>query len=547
VNTASPVLKHALAALLLALPLLTASCARKGPDYRAIPDAAAVADGGEEVSGSAGDADKLNPILVGDATSQGICDSVFNGLTRYNPKLQLEGALAESWEVRDKGLTLVFHLRHGVRWHDGQPFTSADVKFTVDSIMDTRVASPAKSLFDLVSRIETPDDWTVVARYKKAFAPALEAWGMDIIPRHLLLGHDLNTDPFNRHPVGTGPYVFRSWTDKQSVVLDANPDYWEGKVHIATQVLRIIPDPSTQLLELKAGGIDGMTLQPDQYLTGTSDEAFGRVVRKFRYPGLHLYTYLAFNLARPPFDDLKVRWALSSAIDRTELIQGVMQGLARPCSGPYSPLMQAYDQSVQPVALDLTKAAALLDQAGWALGPDGLRHKGGRAFEFKLITNSGNTPRVKTVEIMQQQFAKLGVKADVLTYEWSTFVSSHIDNHDFDAAVLGWQLSMDPDQYSVFHSSQTHAGEENFVSLKDAEVDRLLEQGRTTFDPAKRTATYRALHRRIAELQPYAFLYAPDDLSALSLKFQGLVETDTGHDWYSPTHWYIPRSVQKAP
>jgi peptide/nickel transport system substrate-binding protein len=532
--------------LIASLGLLAlAACAKHGPDYSAIPDKDVVADGGTQVSASAGDASTLNPILVTDLTSQGVCDSVFDGLTRYNPKLQLEGALAERWEVKDGGKTILFHLRHGVTWHDGAPFTSADVKFTVDSIMDPKVASPAKSLFDLVSAIETPDEYTVVVRYKRAYAPALESWAQEIIPKHLLAGKDLNTDPFNRHPVGTGAYLFKSWTDKQSIELVANPHYWDGPVHIARQVLRFVPEPSTQLLELKRGGIDGMTLQPDQFLKECEGPDFERTNQKYRFPGLHQYTYLAFNLARPPFDDVRVRWALSGAIDRDELIQGVMQGLARPCSGPYSPLMQAYDPSVKPVALDLTKSAQLLDQAGWKLGPDGLRHKGGKAFEFSLLTNTGNAPREKAVLIMQQQFLKLGVKADVQTLEWSTFNSVHLDKHDFDAAVVGWNLSLDPDQYSIFHSSQTHVGELNFVGLKDAQVDRLLEQGRTTFDPAKRTAIYRAFHRRIAALQPYAFLYAPDDLSALSRKFQGLLVTDTGYGWYSNTRWYIPASCQK--
>jgi peptide/nickel transport system substrate-binding protein len=525
--------------------LALAACAKQGPDYTNIPDAAVVADGGAEVTASAGDASTLNPILVTDMTSLGICNSVFDGLTRYNPKLQLEGDLAERWEVKDAGKTIVFHLHHGVKWHDGAPFTSADVKFTIDSIMDPKVASPDKSSFDLLDKVETPDDYTVVARYKKAYAPALEAWGQLIIPKHLLAGKDLNTDPFNRHPVGTGAYRFQSWTDKQSIVLTANPDYWDGKVHIQTQVLRFVPEPSTQLLELKRGGIDAMTLQPDQYLKETDGPSFERTNAKVRFAGMHQYTFLAFNLARPPFDDVRVRLALSGAIDRDELIQGVMQGLARPCSGPYSPMMQAYDQSVKPVALDLTKSARLLDEAGWKLGTDGMRHKDGKPLEFGLITNTGNAPREKTVLILQQQFLKLGVKADVQTMEWSVFNTARLDKRDFDAAVLAWNLTLDPDQYSIFHSSQTHPSEQNFVSLKDAQVDKLLEEGRVTFDPAKRTAIYRAFHRRIAELQPYAFLYAPDELSALSRKFQGLLVTDAGNDWYSATRWYIPASCQK--
>lgn len=531
--------------LVLALGLVAAGCGHKVPDYSTIPDAAAVADGGLQVGASAGDADKLNPVMEGDTTSGDIDALVFNGLTRYSPKLVLEGELAESWTVADGGKTITFKLRKGVKWHDGQPLTSADVKFTIDCIMDPKVASPRKSGFDLVSDIQTPDDLTVVVHYKKPFVPALEAWGQGIIPKHLLAGKDLNTDAFNRHPIGTGPYKFKQWKDKQFIELEANPGYWEGKVHIARQILRFVPSPATQLLELKSGGIDSMTLQPDQYLKETAGNDFEKVNKKYRYPGLKTYTYMAFNLARPPFDDIRVRTALSGAIDRKELVDGVMQGFAKPCTGPYSPLMAAYDPSVKGLELDLTRSAKLLDEAGWKLGQDGLRSKEGKPFAFKLLTNSGNSPREKTVLILQQQFAKLGVKAEVQTMEWSTFISAHIDKKDFDCAVLGWSLSLDPDQYSIFHSSQTHEREFNFVSLKDPEVDRLLEQGRITFDPAKRLSIYKAFHRRIAVLQPYAFLYAPDDLSALSRKFQGVLETDTGYGWYAPVRWYIPKSAQR--
>lgn len=531
--------------LLVCLLFAVAGCGKQVPDYRNLSDAGVVADGGVQVSASGADAEKLNPILDGDQTSQDICSEVFNGLVRYNPDLQLEGVLAEKWEVLEAGKKIVFHLRPGVRWHDGQPFTSADVKFTWQSIMDPKVASQRKGDFELISAVDTPDPLTVVVHYKKAFVPALEAWSQEIIPKHLLEGKDQNTDPFSRHPIGTGPYKFKEWKDKQYIELEANPDYFEGKVHITKQLMIFIPSPATQLLELKAAKVDGMVLQPDQYLKETDGEVFDRANRKFRTPGWRSYVYLAFNLARKPFDDVKVRLALSQAIDRQELIDGTMQGLAKPCTGPYAPSMEAYDQSVKPFACDLTKSAQLLDEAGWKLGKDGLRWKDGKPFQFALLTNTGNAPREKAVLILQQQFAKLGIKAEVQTMEWSTFISAHIDKKDFDCAVLGWNISPDPDQFTIFHSSQTGERQFNFVSFKDAQVDKLLEQGRVTFDHQKRIAIYRAFHRRLAELQPYAFLYAPDSLSALSRKFQGLLETDKGYSWYADTRWYIPASAQK--
>jgi peptide/nickel transport system substrate-binding protein len=193
---------------------------------------------------------------------------------------------------------------------------------------------------------------------------------------------------------------------------------------------------------------------------------------------------------------------------------------------------------------DLTQAARLLDSAGWKLGADGVRAKDGKPLAFTIITNEGSEPKEKAVLILQQQFAKLGVKVQVQLIEWSSFNSNYIDKHNFDAALMAWELTLDPDEYQIWHSSQTGPGECNFIDFKDPDTDRLLERGRETFDPAKRIAIYRAFHRRLADLQPVAFLYSPDSLDALSLKFQGLLQTDAGYDWYAPTRWYIPKSVQ---
>jgi peptide/nickel transport system substrate-binding protein len=531
-------------ALGLSAVLALVSCHRGAPDYRNIPDKSTPVAGGTRVLATAGEAALLNPILAHDSASLDLCDEIFNGLVRYNPKLELEGDLAASWQVLDGGRTIVFHLKPGVKWQDGAPFTAEDAKFTVERILDPKVPSPRKSGFDLVESMSVPDPLTLKVRYRKPFAPALEAWSQGLLPKHLLEGKDLVHDPFNRLPIGTGPYRLKEWKDKQFAELEANPEYFGGSVRISRLLVKFIPETATQLLELKTGGIDGMDLQPEQYVNEAKGEAFERSLRSFRFPGMDQYTYLGFNLRKAPFDDVRVRTALSVAIDRQELIQGVMLGLARPCSGPYSPLMQAYDPQVAPLALDLTRSAALLDQAGWRPGPEGVRIKGGKPLEFTILTNKGNSPREKTVLILQQQFLKIGVRVHVQVLEWSDLISNHIDKQSFDAVLLGWQLSLDPDQYPVWHSSQTHPGELNFIGFQDAECDRLLESGRTTFDPHKRIALYRAFHRRLAELQPVAFLYAPDSLSAVSLKFQGLLETDTGYAWEAPTRWWIPKSVQ---
>ena len=240
----------------------------------------------------------------------------------------------------------------------------------------------------------------------------------------------------------------------------------------------------------------------------------------------------------------QVRLALSHAIDREAIISSVVQGYGKACTGPYSPLMSAYNPAVEPVAYDLKLASKILDADGWKLGKDGIREKGGKKLQFGLITNNGSDVRKRIVLILQQQFAKLGVKVDVQTYEWSTFLSNYVNKRNFDCLVMGWQLSLDPDLYAIWNSSQTGEEQFNFISYKNAEVDKLLDEGRVTFDPAKRRSIYRRVHALIAADQPICFLYAPDSLSAVSRKIQGVEVEDSGYAYRWPNKWYIPTSLQ---
>ena len=167
--------------------------------------------------------------MATDSASGDICSLVFNGLLKYDKDLHLIGSLAQSWEVKDGGLRIVFHLRKGVRWHDGEPFTSRDVRFTYQKLADPGVRTPFGADFSLIKKLETPDPYTVEVIYKEPFAPALESWTMGIIPEHIFKNGDINNNPANRHPIGTGPYKFVEWKTDEKIVLAANPDYFEGR------------------------------------------------------------------------------------------------------------------------------------------------------------------------------------------------------------------------------------------------------------------------------------------------------------------------------
>ena len=502
------------------------------------------ATGDAIVVGSIGDASRLLPLLASDSASGEIVGLVFNGLLKYDEQLQVVGDLAQSWQVSDEGLTLTFHLRPNVRWQDGQPLTADDVLFTHQKLIDPAVHTPYSSAYELVQSVEVVDPLTVRIRYREPFAPALESWMMGIIPKHLLEHEDLNTTRFLREPIGTGPYRFRRWNTGELIELRANPDYFEHEPYLGRYLYRIIPDQATLFLEVLTGGVDWTGLSPLQYQRQTDTPYLRQHYRKYRYPSFG-FTYLGYNLQDPRFADLRVRQALSLAIDRPAILDGVLYGLGAVATGPYPKESWAYNPDVPAPARDLAAARALLAQAGWAdHDGDGVVEKNGQPFAFTIITNQGNEVRRQVAELIQQQLKELGLTVKIRIIEWSAFVHEFIDKRRFEALLLGWSLSRDPDLYDLFHSSKTKEGEYNFVSYANPDVDRLLVEGRRTFDQAQRQRIYREVHRRLAEDQPYAFLYVADALPVVHARFRGVRATPIGIG-YNFIDWYVPLDEQR--
>ena len=497
------------------------------------------------VVGSIGDASTLIPVVASDSASHDICGLVYNGLLKYDKDLNLTGDLAESWEISPDRLTITFHLRKGVKWHDGKPFTARDCLFTYKKLIDPNVRTPYSSSFEMVKSAKVIDDYTFQVTYKEPFSPGLSSWTMWIIPEHLLKGEDLNTTPYSRKPVGTGPYTFLYWKTGERIVLKANPHYFEGKPYISRYIYRIIPDQATMFMELKAGGIDEMGLTPYQFKFQTRSALFRKNYRLFRYPSFS-YTYLGYNLKNPLFKSVRVRQALTMAIDREAIIKGVIFGLGQVSTGPFVPSSWAFNPEVKPFPYDPDKAKEILKEEGWwDHDGDGIIDKNGRPFSFTIITNQGNVQRKKCAEIIQENLKKIGVKVEIRIVEWATFLSEFIDKRKFDAVILGWGgLAGDPDPYDIWHSSRTREGEFNFVSYSNPEVDELLVKARRTFDIEERKKYYHRIHYLIYRDQPYTFLYVPDALIALHKRFRGveLGKAGIGHNFIK---WWVPKEEQK--
>ena len=531
-----------LATLILAA-LQLAGCAKGAPEQeKAHVRGGPPAYGDTLVTGSIGEPSTLLPILATDSSSGEIAGLVYNGLLRYDKNYQLEGDLAKSWEVSPNGLRITFHLRRGVKWHDGQEFTSRDVLYTYRVIIDPKTPTAYSEDFKQVQSARAIDPYTFEVTYAKPFAPALASWGMSILPAHLLEGKDITKSPLARSPIGTGPYVFKQWIPLQKVVLEANPDYWEGKPYLSRYVYRIIPDSSTMYMELKAGGLDEMNLSPVQYQRQTNTREFLSRFNKYRYPA-SAYTYLGYNLRLPLFQDRRVRQAITCAINKEEIIQGVLLGMGQIAHGPYKPGTWAYKPKVADFGYDPARAAALLKEAGFLAGSDGILVKDGKRFSFTIMTNQGNDQRLKCALIIQQRLRVVGIEVKIRVMEWASFINNFIDKGQFDAVLLGWTLGQDPDIYDIWHSSKTAPKELNFIHFKDPEVDRLLVEGRGTFDMEQRKKCYYAIQDILAREQPYTFLYVPDALPVVSARIEGIEPAPAGI-FYNLIKWYVPKAEQ---
>jgi len=534
-----------LSVILFLILLLLAGCANEqsnsGSQEKAYKPAAY---GDIIVRGDIGDASNLIPILASDSASHSIAGLIYNGLVKYDKDMNIVGDLAESWDISDDGLVITFHLRKGVKWHDGKPFTAKDVLYTYQVTVDPKTPTAYAGDFLKVKKAEVLDDYTFRVTYDKPFAPSLISWSSAVLPRHLLEGQDITKSSLARHPVGTGPYLFKEWLAGQKIVLVSNADYFEGRPYVDGHVTRIIPDMATMFLELRARNIDMMGLTPLQYTRQTENNLFRQSFDKYRYLAF-AYTYLGYNLKHPFFADKRVRQAISYAINKEEIISGVLLGLGKPATGPYKPGTWAYNENVKTYSYNPQKARELLRAAGWTkTNNDGFLEKDGRPFTFELVTNQGNETRQKCAEIIQRQLKEVGIDVKIRILEWAAFINDFISKRRFEAVILGWTIPLDPDAYDVWHSSKTAPEELNFISYKNPEVDALLEKARSTFDQKLRKKYYDRFQEILVEDQPYTFLYVPDELVIISKRFRGIEPAPIGlsHNFIK---WYVPKDEQK--
>lgn len=469
---------------------------------------------------------RLNPILATDSSSSQIADFIFNGLVKYDKTgKQIIGDLAERFYFEDNR-TLLFELRKGVKWHDGEPFDAEDVRFTFELIRSPKVVSPYTSTFRMVERVDVVDPYRVRVTYKEPYFKALETWMMGIVPKHLLEKEaDVMSAAFNTAPIGTGPYRLESLEFSKNIVLAANDDYFEHRPHIDRISFHVIADPMTRFLMLRSRQIDIGSLeamQVERQLDGEFFENF-QTIEQIAFA----YTYLGFNLRLDKFKDPRVRRALSLAIDRQELVDILFFKHGQVCTGPFLPGGAAYNESVKPPSPDIEEARRLLAEAGYDAD---------NPLRFEIATSNSTNIRPYAAQILQHQLSEAGVEVTLRVMEWQAFLNMVVFPRDFDTVLLGWSLSLSPDPYLLWHSDNDKPGGFNFIGYRNDEVDRLIKTMERTVERGELAAIQQEIFARIAADDPYLFLYIPNGITAVERSIEGIEPSISGI-WHNYIDW----------
>ncbi|MDA2805602.1 ABC transporter substrate-binding protein [Nocardiopsis suaedae] len=478
------------------------------------------ADDGDTLTYALGDEpDAFNPALV-DEHLDPVTEMVFRGLTAHDADNEVVPALAESWEVGDDGRTYTFSLRDGVTWHDGEPFTSADVEFTIEAVRDGDL--PTSNKYANVEDVETEGDDTVVVRLSEPTPALLDNLSNGILPEHLLADKGIDDPGFGENPVGTGPFELDEWKHGEYATLSAFGDYYGGAPGLDAVTIAYVPDAAARLIRLQNGEVDAAYLEPSQ-ADGFDVDGY----RTERFPTAD-YRGILFNMADDRFADSAPRTAMNYAVDRDAVIDSVLHGFGSPADGPLD--KSRFDSDAAEYSFDPDRVEEIMEGDGYELNGDGVWEKDGEPYAFDLTTFAEDGVRASMIEVLATQLREQGfdVTADPQprdAVKWD----------ELDAFLIGWGTPYDPDTslFGPFHSSEALAdGGSNYGSYADDDADAALEAGRSTNDEDERADAYADFQEAIAQDPPYVFVSYLDAVNAVPENLVGPEERTLAHHGY---------------
>jgi peptide/nickel transport system substrate-binding protein len=487
----------------------------------------------------------LDPLLAANTTESMISRLSFDLLVTADetgkpvPDLAETVPTQENGGISADGLTITYHLRKGVTWHDGEPFTSKDVKFSYDAVMNTNNNIASRVGYEVVKSIDLPDDATIVFHLKRKFAPFVDTvFGESddpycIVPEHILgKYHDINQVPFNQEPIGTGPFRVTKWVRGDHIELVANDAYFQGKPKVRAITIRFIPNENTEINALRAHEIDWLfQASPNLYRTIKTIPGITPVL-----VSLNQIERIQINNKRPGLDDVRVRKAIALAIDREAMVAKFTDGSALVASQDLPPFMWAHDASIKPYAYDPAQAKALLAQAGYHPGPDGIMAKGATRLSFVLVYNQSNATRALLAVQVQEYLKKIGIEAQIKTYPSSLAFAPYgmggiYQTGKFDLNISGWVAGIDPDNHSQYTCNTVPPGGNNYDRFCNPTVDAAEAAAITTYPRDERKKDYATIEQTLAANVPEAWIWNPRQVHAIVSTFKNFKPNPVSEPW----------------
>jgi peptide/nickel transport system substrate-binding protein len=457
----------------------------------------AAQEGGELVFVTPSDAPTLDPHGMNDTATTNATTQIFDRLTEYAEDGSVVGSLAEEFNSVDE-TTWEFKLRQGVKFHDGSDFTAEAVKMSLERLIDPEFASPRAVVLNMITEVTVVDDHTVQIKTAEPFAPLpahLAHNAGSIIAPSAIEDENNGGKKVDENPVGTGPFKFDSWNRGAEIKFVRNDEYWGEKAKLDSIVFKVIPEQATRVAMLETGEAHVM-------LVGSSDVELVEGIEGVeldRVKGTRM-DYVGFNIQKEPFDDVKVRQAVAMAINKKDIVDGILAGQGDAAVGPLAPTVVGNSQDLKPLDFDVEAAKKLLAEAGL---PDG--------FKTSLYVNEGSKERADIAELVQAQLGEIGIDVSIETIEWGAFLEKTAAG-EHEMFVLGWTtVTGDADYglYALFHSSM-HGNPGNRSFYTNEKVDELLDQGRTSTDQDERNTAYAEVSQILIDEAPMVYLQHPD-------------------------------------
>ncbi|HVO77148.1 MAG TPA: ABC transporter substrate-binding protein [Candidatus Bathyarchaeia archaeon] len=496
--------------------------------------------GGTLVAGEINDYEGLNPMSTTDAHARDVYDLLFLSLLEEKPDfLSFGPRLAESWEFSPDRLSLTFHLRKGVVWSDGVPVTARDVAATFAAQKDSLTLWAGRHLKQHIDSVTVRDDHTIVYHFNLAYPYQLmDANDGPIMPKHVLdrLPHaGFGKLPIEQLPTD-GPFKLGSWVRGQALTLVRNDAYYErGKPYLEKVIFKIIPDQVTLITQLKTGEIDCMEAVPPGEMADIAKNH--PMLAIYTFP-TRVYNYIGWNAARPLFASPRVRRALTMAIDRRLINENVYYGFGEECTSPFPPIIWAYNPNIKAIPYDTAGARRILAEEGFRdANGDGWLERGGKRFEFDLITGYGNQLRSDTQVMIQEMLRKVGIKANPVTLEWTVFLE-RTKSCNYDAQVAAWRVGTKADLSPIWSCEARGPVGYNRVNYCNPLVDSLNAAASAMLDFEKAKPVFWRVQQLIYDDQPYTFLNVQRARNVVHSRFKG-VNQDAISMYHHLQDWWV--------